>query len=199
MTDQRLNGKLSDQKILFINGWPAQEIMNAIEMRKVTLPTDIKSVTLLAKEIWNEHFVPIVGQAQVDYMLDKFQSVSAIARQIAEGYEYYLVLNEAQRVGYFAFVLHPAGFHARLSKIYVRQARRGHGIGKAIMAFVEKHCIAMGIRELWLTVNRHNTGSIAFYQSLGFNRSECIVQDIGNGFVMDDYKMTKIIGRLPPA
>jgi ribosomal protein S18 acetylase RimI-like enzyme len=46
---------------------------------------------------------------------------------------------------------------------------------------------------LWLTVNRHNTGSIAFYQHLGFKVSGTVVQDIGSGFVMDDYKMVKAI------
>ena len=42
------------------------------------------------------------------------------------------------------------------------QQRRGTGLGKAILAFVEKRCASMGIRELWLTVNRNNTGSISF-------------------------------------
>jgi len=42
----------------------------------------------LAREIWTDHYVPIIGQAQVDYMLDTFQREEAIAAQLAGGYEY---------------------------------------------------------------------------------------------------------------
>ncbi|MEI7898695.1 MAG: GNAT family N-acetyltransferase [bacterium] len=168
-------------------------------MVRVTQPADINAVALLAKEIWEEHYVPLLGQEQVDYMLDKFQSAPAIAQQIANGYEYYCVMEEEHRSGYFAIVFHPQTFHAQLSKIYVRQAQRGRGIAKAIMLFVGARCVERGVHELWLTVNRHNTGSIACYRKLGFTQSGSIVQHIGNGFVMDDYKMEKRIGRSSPA
>jgi diamine N-acetyltransferase len=46
-----------------------------------------------------------------------------------------------------------------------------------------------------LTVNRHNAGPIAFHQRMGFTIAGTLVQDIGQGFVMDDYKMIKPIGR----
>jgi len=90
-------------------------------------------------------------------------------------------------------VPHPAERNAQLSKIYVRRAQRGCGIGKAIVRFVEERCVERGIRELWLTVNRHNTDSMAFYRKTGFSRSGSVVQDIGDGFLMDDDKMVKRI------
>ena len=61
------------------------------EISRVTDAGDVALVAGLAEEIWNQHFVGIIGQGQVDYMLGKFQSAEAIAGQIAEGYEYYLV------------------------------------------------------------------------------------------------------------
>ena len=166
-----------------------------LEMLRVTQPTDIDSVAVLAQEIWTKHFVPIIGQRQVDYMLAKFQSAPAIAHQIASGYEYYIVSDDDHRAGYFAIVAGRSESSAQLSKIYVRQERRGRGLGKAILGFVEERCIEMGIRELWLTVNRHNAGPIAFYRRMGFTKSESVVQDIGNGFVMDDYRMVKMVGQ----
>ena len=165
------------------------------EMLRATRPADIDSVVVLAHEIWNVHFVPIIGQEQVDYMLAKFQSAPAITRQIADGYEYYIVVDNDHRAGYFAIVPDPLASSAQLSKIYVRQEQRGGGLGKAIIAFVEEHCIEIGIRELWLTVNRRNEGPIAFYRHMGFTKRESLVQDIGNGFVMDDYRMVKMIDR----
>ena len=163
------------------------------EIRSVSTPADIDTVATLARATWIQHYVPIIGQAQTDYMLSKFQSAPAIARQIADGYQYYVATVDGVPAGYFAIVPNQAERSALLSKIYVTQQRRGTGIGKAIVAFVETRCTEMGMRELWLTVNRNNTDSIAFYQHVGFTISGTVVQDIGNGFVMDDYRMVKTI------
>jgi len=163
------------------------------EILNVRAPADIDAVAALARDIWNQHYVPIIGQAQTDYMLATFQRAPAIARQIAEGYEYYIAMEHGIQAGYFAIVPNPTECSALLSKIYVKRERRGAGLGKTIMAFVEARCVELGIRELWLTVNRHNTGSIAFYQHVGFTITGSVVQDIGNGFVMDDYRMAKVL------
>jgi len=165
------------------------------EIVKVTEPEAIDSVAALAHEIWNQHYVDIVGQPQVDYMLGKFQSARAIAEQIAAGYHYYIVMDRGRKAGYFALLPRPEDSSAQLSKIYVKRELRRRGLGKAIMAFVDHYCASESIRELWLTVNRHNTGSIAFYEHMGFANTGPLVQDIGSGFVMDDYRMVKIIER----
>lgn len=164
-----------------------------MEMHSVSTPADIDVVATLAHDIWIQHYVPIIGQAQTDYMLAKFQSSPAISLQIADGYQYFVAKVDGVAAGYFAIVPNRGQRRALLSKIYVTQQHRGAGLGKAILAFVEAHCASMGIRELWLTVNRNNTGSINFYQHVGFTVAGVVVQDIGNGFVMDDFKMTKAI------
>ncbi|MDD3441568.1 MAG: GNAT family N-acetyltransferase, partial [Kiritimatiellae bacterium] len=58
-------------------------------------------------------------------------------------------------------------------------------------------CAELGCRELWLTVNKHNTGSIAFYERMGFRKTGALVTDIGHGFVMDDWRMAKEISTAP--
>jgi hypothetical protein len=42
-----------------------------------TVP-QIVEVAPMAHEVWNEHYVPLIGQAQVDYMVAKFQSAEAM-------------------------------------------------------------------------------------------------------------------------
>ena len=116
------------------------------EMLRARTQADIASIAGLARDIWNQHYIPIIGQAQTDYMLANFQSVSAIARQIADGYQYYIAMDNGVQAGYFAMVPNQAEHHTLLSKIYVRRDRRGAGLGKAIMAFVEERCLEMGIR-----------------------------------------------------
>jgi len=45
-----------------------------------------------------------------------------------------------------------------------------------------------------LTVNKHNAGSLEAYRKLGFEKIGPIVQDIGGGFVMDDYILKLTLG-----
>lgn len=162
-------------------------------MHRVETPEDIHVVADLAGEIWRDHYAPIIGLTQTDYMLATFQSAPAISRQIAEGYQYYLTMAGDVPAGYVAFVRNDAGGTALLSKLYVRRSHRRRGLARTMVAFVEDLCRAAGVRELWLTVNRHNTGSIAFYQQAGFVITGTLITDIGHGFVMDDFRMAKPI------
>ena len=86
-----------------------------------------------------------------------------------------------------------AGKSVLLSKIYVKEDRRGTGLGRALVEFAEKRAGELGCRELWLTVNRRNAGSIAFYERMGFRKTDELVTDIGGGFVMDDWRMAKTL------
>lgn len=161
-----------------------------MELERVESPERIAAVAALAREIWTQHYVPIIGAAQVGYMLEKFQSAEAIARQIAaEGYEYHL----APEAGYVALVPDLVNKSVLLSKIYVRSSLRGMGLGRTLLAFAEKRCRELGCGELWLTVNRNNADSIAFYERMGFRKTNERVTDIGAGFAMDDWRMAKII------
>ena len=147
-----------------------------MDLERVESRAQIAAVAALARETWTQHYGPLIGAAQVEYMLAKFQSAEAIARQIAaEGYEYYL----APDAGYLALVPDRARQSAMLSKIYVRSSRRGTGLGRAMVDFAEKRAAELGGAELWLTVNKRNAGSIAFYERMGFLRTEALVTDIG--------------------
>ena len=153
----------------------------------------INLVERIANKIWNEYYTPIIGKEQVDYMLTNFQSRDAIYRQIMEDYRYFLSLYDGKYAGYFA--IHPDVDKGSmfLSKLYVDKEFRGQGIGRASVAYIEDICRNLGLHTIWLTVNKNNEGSIKAYKKLGFVIVESIVQDIGNGFVMDDYKMEKRI------
>ncbi len=164
-----------------------------IEITRVSTQTQIAGVATLARAIWRAHYTPIIGEAQVDYMLGKFQSAGAIADQIAGGYEYYAVSEEGRSAGYLALLPDADKKSLMISKIYVDQADRGRGFGLRLLAFAEDICRKRELTLLWLTVNRNNTGSIAWYTRMGFVNAGAVVQDIGGGFVMDDFRMEKIV------
>lgn len=145
----------------------------------------------LAKIIWTEHYTPIIGKQQVRYMLNKFQSVASIEQQIESNVTYQIVLDNDIPVGYFSYYIKEEALF--LSKLYVLSSSRGKGIGKSALSFLETETIKLGLKKIQLTVNKYNSNSINAYQKMGFVTIKDIVQDIGAGYVMDDFVMEKII------
>ncbi|RKE94759.1 GNAT family N-acetyltransferase [Ichthyenterobacterium magnum] len=154
--------------------------------------SDFKTIAKLAHTIWHHHYEPIIGINQVEYMLDKFQSIEAIKSQINDGYEYYLVNYNSTSVGYISIKKDDDALF--LSKIYVLSDYRGKKIGKTAMQFISDRAKNLNCNTIRLTVNKYNTNSIKAYERLGFKTIEALVIDIGNGYIMDDYKMEKTIG-----
>ena len=165
-----------------------------LRFRRVKTADEIAQVARLAREIWREHYVPIIGVEQVDYMLEKFQSEPAIAGQIAESCEYYVLIHRGSPAGYLAVAPDADRHTLLLSKLYTRRQDRGTGLGKAMLRFVEDLCRQRELDTVRLTVNRHNSRSIAWYSRMGFRNAGPIVQDISGGFVMDDFRMEKSVG-----
>lgn len=165
----------------------ATEPMSTIA--SVNTKAEIAAVATLAHEIWNEHFTPIIGQAQVDYMLAEFQSVGPITRQIEEGAEYYCLLLAGMPTGYFCLIPELDEGKLLISKLYVRRVARGYGLGRHALTFIEDRARKQGLHTLRLTVNRDNTRTIAWYKHVGFETVGTQKKDIGNGFVMDDFLM----------
>ena len=158
-------------------------------IKQVTSSQDIKTVAQLAHDIWTQHYVPIIGKDQVDYMLDKFQDAEAIKHQIETGYEYFLIYHEEIPSGYLALVPDVNEKRMMISKIYVDSRFRGLNLGSKFLDFSIEKARNGTFNSIWLTVNKNNTKSIEWYQSKGFSIKENIEIDIGNGFVMDDYLM----------
>jgi len=157
------------------------------------LPVDSDSRLIrlcdLAELIWNEYFPSIIGQAQVDYMLARFQSREAIEAQIAAGYRYFLIQPAGAPLGYAAFRDDFDDASRFLSKLYIRGDMRGRGIASQVLGEILGEAREAGLETLWLTVNRHNRLAIDVYQTLGLRITGELVTDIGAGFVMDDYRM----------
>ena len=55
-------------------------------------PALLADTARLAGEIWREYFPGIISPEQVEYMVDKFQSLPAMEEQIrSQGYTYYQI------------------------------------------------------------------------------------------------------------
>ncbi|WP_417600588.1 GNAT family N-acetyltransferase [Owenweeksia hongkongensis] len=160
--------------------------------RATSTSDDLQQIETLAREIWEEHYTPIIGEAQVAYMLDKFQSVEAMQKQVKEGYEYFMLHEGEELVGYLSFKEEQDELF--LSKVYVHSKVRGKGLGKTAIEFVKTEVQKRGLSQIRLTVNKYNHNSIAAYIKMGFAKTREIVMDIGEGYVMDDYEMVLRVG-----
>jgi len=150
---------------------------------------DFKKIEELATIIWTEHYTPIIGTEQVNYMLEHFQSVKTMKKQVTEGANYYLINFQNTAIGYLsAYKKEDSLF---LSKIYILKTYRGKSIGKTAMNFIQQKAETTNCKSISLTVNKNNTGSIEAYKKLGFQKTKELITDIGNGYVMDDYEMKK--------
>ena len=64
--------------------------MKNLRIMPVTNMELVYSVYAVADAIWHQHYTPILGEEQVDYMVEKFLSPEALVEQINSGYEYFL-------------------------------------------------------------------------------------------------------------
>lgn len=160
---------------------------------KVNASSEIDTVATLADQIWRQHFPPIIGLPQVEYMLERFQSKKAISAQLQDGTEYYIAELNSESVGYTALVPDIVNTKLMISKIYLRDSARGMGIGSQLLDFIENECSKRNLNKLWLTVNRFNTGPVEWYKQKGFEIVDEVKKDIGGGYYMDDYIMEKNI------
>lgn len=166
-------------------------VMNmAVEIKKVKYLPELRKVAELAEKIWHECFPGIISEAQIDYMVEKFQSLDAMCRQIEEqGYTYLSVYDDGELCGYIGFKPE-RDERFFLSKLYLRSDKRGRGIASAMLERVFDEARRAGKTAVYLTVNKRNDRAIAVYRYKGFEVTDTVVTDIGSGFVMDDYVMT---------
>lgn len=160
-----------------------------VSIQPVKTPEQVEAMCRIAQQVWHQHFTPIIGEKQVEYMLEKFQSPRAVTEQLQGGYEYFFLCWEDRPVGYMG--IHQEDGSLFLSKLYLQQEYRGKKIASKAMEFLVALCRERGLKSIWLTVNKHNDTTIAIYQKMGFYEICQQRADIGNGFVMDDYVMQK--------
>lgn len=153
---------------------------------------DVPVLQQLARTTWLATYPGIISQEQIDYMLNRMYSPATILSELTNQTAHWLVAEQSgQAVGYASYGPFKADSTvARLHKLYVLPRVKGTGLGKALLAAVERRVLAMGRTVLELNVNKRNP-SHQFYVRQGFELFREEVLDIGSGFVMDDFVMRK--------
>lgn len=161
----------------------------SIEITKVKYLPELRRIAELANEIWHECFVGIISSGQIDYMVDKFQSLGAMTEQIEnQNYSYFAVRDNGELCGCIG-VKSEDDDRFFLSKLYLHKNYRGKGISSLMLAKVFDEARKTNKKRVYLTVNKHNDRAVAVYKKIGFTTVDMTVTDIGNNYVMDDFIM----------
>lgn len=161
----------------------------SVEIKEVSGTDELCEIAVLADKIWHECFVGIISSGQIDYMVDKFQSFSAMTEQTErQGYMYLAVRDCGELCGYIG-VKPESDDRLFLSKLYLRSDKRGQGTASLMLARVFEEAEKAGKKRVYLTVNKHNDHAVEVYIKKGFVQTAAAVTDIGGGYVMDDFIM----------
>ena len=156
---------------------------------------DLEPVARLAREIWYLHYPGIITVNQIDYMLAQRYQPESIGSQVETGEAWWDKIEVGSTVAGFAgYEPGSAANSVKLDKLYVHPRWQGCGFGYALVQNVEARSREKGYSDLYLQVNKGNTASIAFYRRAGFTVTDSVRVDIGHGYVMDDFVMSKRLG-----
>ncbi|MBR4471044.1 MAG: GNAT family N-acetyltransferase [Erysipelotrichaceae bacterium] len=147
----------------------------------------IRQCSEFASEVFIDYYNDLIGNAQAVYMADLFLSEEAIAKLIRNGAIFRIVEDNDEIIGFCEYKKEED--RVFLSKLYASKDHRGKGIGRMMFEDVVNYAKENGINKIYLTVNKGNTPSYDIYLHLGFKVIDSVVNDIGHGYVMDDYIM----------
>jgi diamine N-acetyltransferase len=160
---------------------------------------DLADIASLAGAIWRAYYPGIISLEQIEYMLAKMYSPETLREEICRrGVRYERLLIGGSFAGFAAYGVTEQLSVFKLHKIYVHPEWHGRGFGSLLLRHCEDEVAKTGGESLVLTVNKKNSKAMAAYLRNGFALTEAVVVDIGGGFVMDDYVMSKKLRNLVP-
>ena len=151
---------------------------------------DIEIIRTIAFEVWPVAYKSIISKEQIDYMLGRMYSPESLLHQMQnEGCEFLIAEESGHAVGFSSSAeIEKTKF--KLHKLYVLSTMHGKGYGALLLQEVCSRASKRGGISIELQVNKNNP-AYKFYLRNGFYKDRELVLDIGNGFVMDDFILTK--------
>jgi len=153
---------------------------------------DFETIREIAYTTWPVVYGEILSKAQLDYMLENFYSDATLMDNLVnKGHRFILAKEDAACLGFASYEHHYLGESTtRLHKIYLLPESQGKGIGKLLIDKITALAKENQSSVISLNVNKFNKAH-TFYKRMGF---EIIAEEdleIGNGYLMEDYRMEK--------
>lgn len=154
---------------------------------------EIPALRALAERIWRVSYAEMITPEQIDYMLTWMYAPGTIAREMAEGVVWEIASLDGEMVGFHSCTLAAAENRLKLNKLYLLPELQGSGLGQQMLERVHTLAAQRGARQVWLQVNKQNARALRAYERAGYVVERSAVFDIGGGFVMDDFILTRSI------
>ena len=151
--------------------------------------SDIPVIKSIAQQTWPDAYSGIISHEQIEYMLQLFYSAPALKKQMEDGHHFILAVDDGSTIGFAAWQLKTPVL-ARLHKLYVLPDLQQKNVGKKLLESVIQQAQKAGASKLELNVNRNNP-ALSFYKKHGFKIDQVENIDIGNGYFMNDYVMSR--------
>ena len=130
--------------------------------------------------IWLETYESVLPKEQIEFLLEKYFSKSALQAFVKNGYRYFKI----DEVGVLVYVEREKEVY--LDKLYLLPSARGKGYAEFVFAQLlnlEK--------DILLNVNRANARAVGCYLKNGFEIEKKEEILLGNGMINYDYVMRK--------
>lgn len=151
---------------------------------------DVAKIQAIAQTTWPVAYGKILSKAQLDYMLDKFYADELLSSAIINKEQHFILAYENEVcLGFASFEHNYCNRNVtRIHKLYILPNIQRKGIGKRLVDAVSKFAQENQSTTLSLNVNRFNT-AVSFYKKIGFAIVFEEDIEIGNGYLMEDYRM----------
>ncbi len=127
-------------------------------------PADLDTLVAFMRDLYVFDHVPFDEQRAR-------RTMSGLLRDPSLG-RVWIILEGSEPAGYAAitlgYSLQYGGRDAFIDELFIREDRRGRGLGRGALAFVEERCRAFGVRTLHLAVDRENQRAQEVYEQFGF-------------------------------
>lgn len=148
----------------------------------------------LARDIWHRHYPGIISEAQIEYMLEqRYRSDVVLAELERDDLWWDQIIAAGRMIGFSSYFLTDVAGDMKLDKLYIHQQFQRRGMGRRVVDRVLRVAARQGCRKLTLAVNKINCQAIAAYEKYGFRVVESVVKQIGGGYVMDDFIMSRAV------
>lgn len=151
----------------------------------------LTTISALARIIWYQHYPGIITEDQIEYMLERDYTLARLSDDLEQGVCMDLMKIDNKVVGFSAYAATGREGEIKLHKLYLLGSLQGQGLGSRLLTEVEKNVIKRGYSKIILQVNKNNEKAIRAYKRNGYYQQAAVVDDIGGGFIMDDYVMAK--------
>lgn len=163
-----------------------------MEEIRLIAAAELPVVREIVYSTWPDTYGEILAPAQISYMLDTFHNLPYLEQNMRDGHLFYVFYADEKPMGFMALNPYAEPGSVKINKLYVLPESQGRSVGRKLLEKAAAVASELGLNRLFLNVNRFNKAA-SFYKKMGMTvlREEDI--DIGNGYLMEDFVMEKIL------